>query len=267
MAQQKGIGHAVSKLELLNTAEYVEMRKEAFKNDGVTPNQSNAIDLLIWDTTKNIDWKKKMIGGTSHYTDVQASLNGGNELTTYVISGTYHKETTVFPGTFSDQKGALHFNINSQSANRKFTSTLSGSYMFDDNRLPTIDLTSFINFAPNSPEPLNPDGSLNWANGNLSSNPLANTKRQYKAQTQNLINNLVLSYNLLPGLIVKSSFGFNTLQVDEVSTSPIAARNPYASTKTGSSSFTDNSIRTWIIEPQITYQVKKKQSSIGCVNW
>lgn len=39
------------------------MRREAFTNDGITPYyfQSNAYDLLVWDTTRYTDWQKVFI--------------------------------------------------------------------------------------------------------------------------------------------------------------------------------------------------------------
>ncbi len=53
---------------------------------------------------------KELIGGQSKYTDVQASLSGGNSNTQFLISANLHRETTVFPGDFSDQKGSIHIN-------------------------------------------------------------------------------------------------------------------------------------------------------------
>ncbi len=57
-------------------------------------------------------------------------------------------------------------------------------------------------YAPNAPSFVNADGSLNWANNKLPSNdnPYSSLKRIYKAQTNNLIANLILSYQLFAGL-------------------------------------------------------------------
>ncbi len=59
---------------MLNTTQYVEMRKEAYANDGFTPTIDDAPDLLLWDTTRYTDWQKTLIGGTALYTNLNASL-------------------------------------------------------------------------------------------------------------------------------------------------------------------------------------------------
>jgi TonB-dependent SusC/RagA subfamily outer membrane receptor len=57
--------------------QYYDLRTQAFKNDGVTPNTSNAPDLTLWDKTKTTDWQKYFLGGTGKVSDVQTSLSGG----------------------------------------------------------------------------------------------------------------------------------------------------------------------------------------------
>ena len=258
LSLSSGIGQVSRKVDLLNPSQYLHMRREAFKNDDDVPTVDNAPDLLYWDTTRSTDWQKELIGGTAHYTNAQASLSGGNDLTQYLISTNYNKESTVFPGDFSDQKTAVHLNINSTSSNRKFTANFSANYMVDNNNLPAVDLggsVALIYLPPNAPEPFNADGTLNWANSTWPgfTNPFAITKRKYKAQTNNLLSNLNISYQLLKDLELKCSFGYTNLQVEEISTFPISSSDPLFAMK-GSASFTNNSIRSWIAEPQVTYR-------------
>ena len=68
----------------------------------------------------NTDWQKELIGGTAEITGIQTSVSGGNEQTQFLLSGTYHSETTVFPGDFIYKKAAFHSNINHISENKKF---------------------------------------------------------------------------------------------------------------------------------------------------
>jgi TonB-linked SusC/RagA family outer membrane protein len=261
-----GISKVSKKIDLMNTQQYLQIRREAFKNDGVTPDQSNAPDLLTWDTTRSTDWQKALIGGTAHYTDVQASLSGGTANTQYLIGGNYHRETTVFPGRFSDQKSSAHFNISNISTNQKFKATLSGRYLIDDNHLPSADFTNYLSFLPShAPDPYNSDGSLNWSNYNWGlDNPFSLTKRIYNTRTNNLIGNLNLSYQLLSGLEITSNFGYTNMQVDDISTLPLSSLNPLLY-KTGTASFTDNNIRSWIIEPQITYRLTIGKNKIDAL--
>lgn len=225
---QKGWGEVSHKLQVMNAQEYLEMRHEALKNDGISTPSDVDYDLNgVWDTTKTKDWQKELIGGTAQYNDIQLGFSGGNNQTQYLISGNYHKETNVFPGDFSDIKGSTHFNIRSASSNQKFRIELSGSYMRDKNSLPIADLTSAaIQLAPVVPDLLNPDGSLNWAptasgaSTNIS-NPLTYIKQKYSNKTDNLISQANISYDIVSWLTVKSSFGYNTLNSNEFSASPL----------------------------------------------
>ncbi len=75
------------------------------------------------------------------YTDIQASVSGGTSITQFQIGANYHRETAVFPGNFSDQKGGMHVNIKNVSTNRRFIASFSGNFLKDKNMLPINDLT------------------------------------------------------------------------------------------------------------------------------
>jgi TonB-dependent SusC/RagA subfamily outer membrane receptor len=100
-----GIGLVTRKLDLLNTQEYRALRKEAFKNAGITPTSSNAPDLFLWDSTQTTDWQKELLGGTAHTTDASVSMSGGAGNTSFLLSGNYHHESTVYPDTRGTQRG------------------------------------------------------------------------------------------------------------------------------------------------------------------
>jgi TonB-linked SusC/RagA family outer membrane protein len=261
---QEGFGKVANKMKLLNTRQYLEMRREAFKNDGALPNPNTDYDLTLWDTSRNTDWQKELIGGTAKYTDLQGKVSGGNGNTQFLIGTGYHRETTVFPGDFADVKGSVHFSINNASANQKFKIQLSGLYVSDNNRLSGYDLTQqALQLAPDAPAIYNPDGSINWAVNSAgvstwpNHNPAAMLLLTYKSQTDNLISNAVLSYQLLPGLDLKSSFGYTNTQTHEVQTIPLVFNEPAArSAAQRRASFNDNNNRSWLIEPQLTYTRK-----------
>jgi TonB-linked SusC/RagA family outer membrane protein len=264
---QNGFGEVTRMLPELNTQQYLAMRNEAMKNDGITPSatpgtQGYAPDLKIWDTTRYTNWQKVLLGNTSHYTDGQGSISGGNENTQFLIGAGYHRETTVFPGDFADQKGSLHFSINNTSNNKKFKIQLTGSYLIDNNKLPSEDLTAAaLSLAPDAPPLYTATGGINWAPNSagtstwVSGNPIAAyTYREYTNNTNNLIGNGVLSYQLLPGLVVKSNLGYTNLQVNDITTSPLSADAPETrSYSQNIAEYSNNNINSWIIEPQITY--------------
>ncbi len=248
-----GVGSISKQLDMLNTSQYVGMRKEAFKNDGVNPTIANAPDLLLWDTTRYTDWKKKLIGGTAHLTNAQINLSGGSALTHFQLGGGFFRQTTVFPGDFGYRKGSFHINLSQSTADSKFNLNFSTNFVADNNYMPQNDPTiAVFSLAPNAPQVYKADGTLNWENGTWN-NPFGDLKRTYTSSSKNLISNLAMSYEIAKGLKLKANTGYNFLSTEEKSITPIAAFNP-AVNATGSALSSKGSINTWIFEPQAEYQ-------------
>jgi TonB-dependent starch-binding outer membrane protein SusC len=277
---RSGWGKIPGRLELLNTEQYLAMRKEAYVNDGLpipnrssTPNNSN-YDLTVWDSTRYMDWQDALFGGTSAYTDAQASLSGGSANTQFLISSAYHKETTVFPGDYSDQKGSVQFNISHANNNQKFKIQASGIYVIDNNQIPNTDFVALATkLAPNAPALYNADGTLNWQQVTVGSglvstwtNPLAILENKYTNKATNLVANLQLSYQLLRQLKISSRFGYNNQQYDDIFISPLVAVRPeLRSTTNRSSSFGNANNNGWIIEPQLTYDLAIGKSKFSAL--
>lgn len=270
---QNGWGKVAHKMKLLNLRQYLDMRYEAFKNDGAVPNPNADYDLTLWDTTRVTDWQRELIGGTAKYIDIQGAISGGNANTQFFIGTGYHKETTVFPGNFNDQKGSVNFNINNVSSNQKFKVQLTGLYLIDNNHLSGYDLTQqALQLAPDAPAMYNSDGSINWATNSSgvstwnNYNPAAMLLLKYKNRTDNLVSNAVLSYNLLPGLDIKSSFGYTNTETHEIQTIPLSFQapsvRPYVQRR---ASFSENNSNSWIIEPQISFNRKLAAGMISLV--
>ncbi len=258
-----GVGKVTRMMNLLNTSQYLIMRREAFMNDGVTPTISNARDLLEWDTTRYIDMQKELIGGTAHTMDVQTSVSGGNQNTQFLLGGGYHRESTVFPGDYSDKKITAHLNLTHASLNKKFQLSFLASFVSDKNKLLSLDPTlRAITLPPNIPSFYDSTGNLIWHTG-VFFNPYADLRKHFTINSSNLVSNAVISYEILTGLQLKTSMGYTQMQMNEISTNPIASLNPSSSTKTGSASFADNSFKTWIIEPQLNYQKKVGGSELN----
>ncbi len=278
---QNGWGKVGEMLPVLNTSQYLQMRHEALKNDGLNPYPSkldpNNFDFDInglWDTTRNTNWQKVLLGGTSHYTNVNGSVSGGNATTQYFIGGTYHRETSVFPGDFDDVKGGVHFNLTTESANQKFKIQLTGSYLADNNQLPTSDITSTaIKLAPDAPALYNPNGSLNWQIDPQYSfatwqNPLGFLKNIYNSKTNNITGSGLLSYLIIPGLQFSSNLGYTNLQTNEFAGFSALSYDPATQLRFGSgarsANYSYNTINSWSIEPQLNYnlQIKKNKLSL-----
>ncbi len=249
-----GSGKPTRTMDLLNTQQYIDMRREAFTNDNITPDLSSAPDLVAWQTSRYTDWKKLLIGGTAMTTDARAALSGGDAQTQFLMSSAIHRETTVFPGQLGDIRGAFHFNTTHSSLDNKFKASLTGSYSADRNNLTGQDLTASITTSPNAPAPYDPTGALNWSEGGGTySNPFAYLLQKSTAKTDYLMSNLVLRYELLPGLNLKANLGFNSMQLQQVFIYPGASLNP-AIDFSGFAEYSSSRLDGWIVEPQAEYQ-------------
>jgi TonB-linked SusC/RagA family outer membrane protein len=266
---QQGWGKVTRMADLLNTQQYLQMRHEAFANDNATPDPTIDYDLTLWDTTRYTDWQKTLIGNTARFTDINATVSGGSNTLQYLVGGTYHHETTIFPGSFSDRRGAFHFNLSSISKNQKLGMQLTSNYLVDLNKLPKTDLTTVaLQLVPDAPALHNSDGSLNWmpnSSGNSSwYNPLAALYNTYQNKSNNLISSLIIGYKVLKNLEVKSSFGYNNLQSNEFIPTPLIYYKPEQwSTRTRSALYSNSNITSWIIEPQANYTQHIGESNLN----
>ncbi len=249
----QGFGKIGKKADLLNTRQYLDMRYEALANDDVTPSISRDPDLLLWDTTRYTDWQKVLLGNTAQFTNVQLSVSGGNENTQFYVSGGYNRTTNVFPEVFPYQKGSLHFSGSHTSNNRKFNISLVSNAIREHSSLPANNLArEAYRLSPNAPELFDEKGKLNWENGSFN-NPYSILLRTSDDFMTNFINNLDVSYKILPGLKLKSSFGYNLIRSDVYKITPIASVNPKWNPR-GKNVESHSDIRTWLLEPQLFYK-------------
>ncbi|QJB37309.1 SusC/RagA family TonB-linked outer membrane protein [Chitinophaga oryzae] len=252
-----GLSKVTRSLDMLNTQQYIAIRKEAFKNDGITPSAipgsiGYAPDLMIWDTTRYTDIQKLLLGGTAKVYNATLSLSGGNASTQFLVSGTLHRETSVFPADGADSRPSLNFNLSHTSLNRKLTISLAAISSFDNNTLPAASGFSILS-PPNIPSLYDSTGQLNWQEKGIPfHNPLGDLEKKYTVNSNNYLTRLNLNYKLLPNLTVAVNAGFNIINTKETQTSPILSQDP-VDNPTGTSTFSNGNIKSWIIEPQINY--------------
>ncbi len=270
---QYGFGKVPQKLEVLNSSEYLQMRREAYKNDGIAI-PSSAVDLKLWDTTRSTDWQDLLIGGTANFSQGTLSFSGGGEYLQYLISGTYQKQTTVFPGDFSDKRNTVHLNVSNTSVNKRFRLQLSASYQANKAKLPAADPTLSAYFLePVAPRVYLDDRNLNWepnAAGNSTwTNPMAILNFSYlRSNTNNLMGNFTASYQVIAGLDIRTSLGYTQLNTDDYLPTPLEVLRPeqrITNNPNGTNRialYGDRKISSWIIEPQINYKRAIGQGSL-----
>ena len=250
-------------LELMNTQQYLEVRREGVINDGYGALLENPAfdfawpDIKTWDQNRYTDWQQELIGGTAYRNNAQLSISGGSDQTQFLMSGAYQKETTVFPGDSNYRKASFHNTLNHRSKDARFKINLSTIYTSEHNKMPRTDLTRLAyTLEPNAPEVYDADGNINWEN-NTWDNPLASLQEDYQAQINTLVANAGLSYQLLPSIEFKTNLGYNANTLDSYRILPSTARNPsFGFTSVNYSSITTNSSKrhSWIVEPQLNWQ-------------
>lgn len=256
-----GISRIGRYMNMLNISQYLQMRREAFQNDALSPTTSNAPDLLLWDTTRYTDFKDVLIGHTAKVNTLNAYVSGGTGNTRFRLSTGYRKETSAYSELFSNRVSTVALNLNHQSADSKFKLSISAIYGIDKNTLPKTDITQYINLPPNL-KLLNDDGTLSWSDKGVDynllgfKNPLAFLNEKAVTNNENLSSNINFSYSLPAGLLVRISAGYNRFSSDDISSTPFAALDPTLNLLP-SASFAKNENKSWIMEPQLEYNINK----------
>ncbi|SFB96175.1 TonB-linked outer membrane protein, SusC/RagA family [Flagellimonas taeanensis] len=252
-------------LELMDTQQYLEVRREGVINDGYGSFLDNPSfdfvwpDIKSWDNDRYTDWQKELIGGTAYRNNAQLSISGGGQSTQFLISGAYQKETTVFPGDANYQRATIRSQVDHRSDNEKFKINMSMSYSNENNQMPGEDFTGkAYSLEPNAPALYDDEANLNWEN-NTWDNPLAALEESYVAKSNTLLSNAVISYAILPNLEFRSSMGFTSYRLDSYRAMPSSARNPSLglTPQNYSHLITNASQReSWIVEPQLHWKKK-----------
>lgn len=248
-AVNSGIGKNITKVDMLSTPQYLAFRRLAFKTAGATPTVANAPDLLSWDTTRNTNWQKELLGRTAHITDANLSMSGGTGGTSFLISGNYHKENTVYPDRRGSQSGGLHYSLSHSSYSGKFNATLSGMVDYNSLTLPQGNYGSYAFLTPPDFTPYDASGKLNWAWSG--GNPYAAMGTTFESKSFSYTSNLQLRYNILKGLDARASVGYTRVEANQQEVVPAASTAP--SINQSHNYLSNNRTQTINFEPQLHY--------------
>lgn len=246
--------------KLLNTQQYLEMRNEAIRNDGLTVDPVLDYDINgTWDTTRYTDWQKENIGKMGKSLTAGINLTGGNAQTIFRIGGAYDRVTDITSWSGANERAFVSTNIQHRSLNQKLRMALTSNYSNVKTDMRTLPYSSTI--APDAPAIFDSTGQLNWSGwggpGNNSDargllNFFNTIFQPYSSKTNFLNAALDVNYTIIKGLQGSLNFGYNNAQVTQNQIFPIAAQDPNQN-PTGSSQWGYNSNHNWIIEPQLDY--------------
>lgn len=272
-AGESFVGHT---MPMMTTQQYLQMRREAIKNDGNTPNLTLynpgfAPDLLVYDTSRYTDWKKYFTGNNAQILDANVSLSGGSSNTLFRLGTGFHRETYVFPGDFNYNRGSFTSSLHHSTTNQKLILDFSANYTTDkNNSAGSPNLLVAYTLEPDYPDLYDDNGNLRWSYngvtlggsyGIANMNPLAYLQKKYSIKNNFLTSHFQIQYNFFHNLALRSSFGYSSIYTDEYSGNPSFSQNPDF-TRTASADFGSTNQKSWIIEPQAEYHKLIKQSQI-----
>ncbi len=246
-------------LQMMNTQQYLGVRREAFKNDNIVLNPYNTpqwADLFVFDTTKYTNWFKKSFGNTANNTAVNASLTGGTANFTMRISAGYIHQSFDFPGGFANDLFSFSNSIQHTSNDHRLRMDLRTSLSYNVNtNSGGPGVTQAMTLAPNFPDLLDAKGNLVW---NYKGIPLdngqlyASLKQPFRSQLYVNNNSLTVAYEIIPGLNARVLAGYSYTRNVETDKLPLSSLSP--TNQNATSEFGDNVFQTVNIEPQIDYR-------------
>lgn len=248
----QGIRMVIDKWDLLNTEEYLAMRKEKFKNDGITPTVSNAPELLRYDQNRYTDWQDVIYGGTGKWSTFEANVAGGDAYTRFRISSSLNQNKDISNYKGLNQRFSNSFSLSHITLNKRFKFDLSGSYSLTQNNQVTIRSGHLS--PPNAPSIFTEAGDLNfleWQNGMAN---FVGLKTETKMKGAALNTAGKISYTPVDNLDIFVNLGYNQNSMNSRYTTPLSSFDktstelPLPSIILGGTE-----VKNVIIEPQITY--------------
>jgi TonB-linked SusC/RagA family outer membrane protein len=253
-----GLSQVASKMKMMDTGQYLNMRTQAFANDGITAYPATAYDINgTWDQNRNTDWVKTLIGNMASTSNSTLSLTGGSETTTFLLSFGHNEQETAFGNNFKYKTSSISSNISHRSTDKKFQLNVSNIFSDQGNNIIRTDITrqAYL-LAPNAPALYDQNGKLNWEN-NTFTNPIAAYNSTYTNNSKQLLTNINTQYEIFSGFRIKLNSGINYQTFEELALQPNTMYNPSfalgQSSATSRASQSNQNRISIIIEPQANW--------------
>ena len=255
---------------MLNTAQYLAMRKEAVVNDGGTVGPATVPEAYAWSSTRYTNFERLVMGNTGVRQNAKVDLSGGDSNTVYLLSGNYYRQTSVFPGSTGDDRISVFGHLHQQSVNKRLKLDFSALYSWEDNRLPIQDYTFFGSLAPNAPSFEDANHQPVWSYNNMSFlNIPAQENNGYKSSVSNQFDHIGVSFDVVPGLLVRANLGYYRIASAEHSQVLIAGQDP-ATNPTGRTYYAGNTGHNEMAEALAEYTHDRGPGRLEAllgVNW
>ena len=261
----QSISNVARHWDMLNTQQYVQMRREALKNDGLALTAANAPELVNWDTTRYTDWQKK-IWGVAKSTGANMSLSGGDRNNSFTIGVGYARSQDITTLAGSNQRISLSSGLSHLSPDQKLKVDLRAEYAYT--YVNAISMPGPTTLAPNAPPIFDTRGNLNWPDWNkagLSDKFPFATILTPSISGNNFINgSLQINYALAKGLNLGILGGYNNAFSTSAWYNTIASQNPILKAM-ASAAYGTTVLNNWNVEPQLNYAFYIGPGQLNCL--
>jgi TonB-linked SusC/RagA family outer membrane protein len=246
--------------DLLNTEEYLDIRRKAFEADGLTPSASNAYDILEWGDKYHTNWQKELAGGTGAVHNAALNISGGGGNTHYYVTADYYQTGNVFLALNDDKSERFNSKIlvNHLAWDGKLNITASLAFNTFDQKTrgglsPGTIGWYLYNLPPNQPV-YNEDGSLYYYD-NSSYNPVSYKYSDLTNKNISTLGNFQAEYKISKELSASVHFGYTHNTAQQLQTKKKEFYNPHAdNTIFNEVQDADSYSDTYIVEPLINYR-------------
>ncbi len=250
-----GFREVARTLDMMNSAQFLEIANERAANDGNDPFFSPAEVASF--SQINTDWQDEIFR-EALVQNHTIRFSGGNEDTRYLVSGNFFTEEGIIIGS-DFERGSLRLNLDKDFGDRFQLSTRVTASRSVNNEVPSNNIMLSALQAPPFLEPYNEDGT--YLSGfdikrfpfspSAGTNPVSLALEQLDKRTiDRILANVSGSYEILKGLSFKVLVGVDQLNStrDFYNPSTIEAGLPAGS---GSKSF--NSVTSFLNENTLNY--------------
>lgn len=248
-----GFSKVTRRMDVLNTQEYLDLRRKAFALDGITPTDKNAPDLVLWDQNAHTDWQKELIGNPAPVSNVQLNISGGNDATRFMLGSSFRHEKPVLSGNNRDRRGNTHLNVEHESGNKRLNLSLTMTYGVTDLETRGINPHDYLLEAPNQPRFDSTGVTPYWFGSSFNASALR--YQQWRMRSDNFIGSALLQYRLSDNLTFVLSGGYTRINDRQVLKNPSTYINPSMSYGFKNfASFANGQRWTYNIEPRIRFR-------------
>ncbi|HEY6900445.1 MAG TPA: TonB-dependent receptor plug domain-containing protein, partial [Puia sp.] len=247
-----GFVRSVGTSRFLNRQQFLEMRSEAVRNDGL-PVDTTTVPELKMATDGYQDYQRMIMGRTFNTFNARVGVSSWTRSSSFLLSGTLNQQATVFPGSTRDRRQSINGFWHTQSADERLQLTASGFYSWQAESLPMEDLVGYMGLAPFKWTFFTVGGTPVWQNKGLSfANIPALTNNTYGLEIHNLLGHLQAGWKLTPYLTLETSLGFYHLGSNEKGVTTLRGQDP-AWADSGKVGLINNDYRSRLAEMMVRY--------------